>query len=35
LESLEHRDAEVRFKNARCLLYVLQGIYSFRLDQAT
>jgi hypothetical protein len=25
LESLEHRDAEVRFKNARCLLYVLQG----------
>lgn len=25
LESLEHRDAEIRFTNARRLLYVLQG----------
>lgn len=25
LESLEHRDAEIRFANARRLLYVLQG----------
>ena len=27
LESLEHRDAEVRFTNARRLFYVLQGMY--------
>jgi 5-carboxymethyl-2-hydroxymuconate isomerase len=26
LESLEHRDAEVRFTNARRLFYILQGI---------
>jgi len=25
LESLEHRDAEIRFTNARRLFYVLQG----------
>ena len=25
LESLEHRNAEIRFTNARRLLYVLQG----------
>jgi N1221-like protein len=25
LESLEHKDAEVRFTNARRLLYILQG----------
>ena len=25
LESLEHRDAEIRFTNARRLLYILQG----------
>lgn len=32
LESLEHRDAEVRFTNARRLLYILQGsfFYIFR-----
>jgi hypothetical protein len=26
LESLEHRDAEKRFVNARRLLYILQGV---------
>jgi hypothetical protein len=25
LESLEHRDAEIRFTNARRLFYILQG----------
>lgn len=29
LESLEHRDAEIRFTNARRLLYVLQGRIGF------
>lgn len=30
LESLEHRDAEVRFTNARRLFYILQGrFFSF------
>ncbi|OSX60316.1 hypothetical protein POSPLADRAFT_1047779 [Postia placenta MAD-698-R-SB12] len=28
LESLEHRDAEIRFTNARRLLYVLQGTFA-------
>lgn len=28
LESLEHRDAEIRFTNARRLFYVLQGTFS-------
>ncbi|EIW76163.1 N1221-domain-containing protein [Coniophora puteana RWD-64-598 SS2] len=28
LESLEHRDAEVRFTNARRLLYILQGTFA-------
>lgn len=32
LESLEHRDAEIRFTNARRLFYVLQGIWSCRLS---
>ena len=26
IEGLEHRDAEIRFTNARRLLYVLQGL---------
>ncbi|KAF9008756.1 hypothetical protein BDQ17DRAFT_1388492 [Cyathus striatus] len=28
LESLEHRDAEIRFKNARRLFYVVQGTFA-------
>jgi N1221-like protein len=31
LESLEHRDAEIRFTNARRLFYVLQGIYALAI----
>lgn len=31
LESLEHRDAVIRFTNARRLLYVLQGVYMTQL----
>lgn len=35
LESLEHRDAEVRFTNARRLFYILQGwLLSFRCSYA-
>jgi N1221-like protein len=30
LESLEHRDAEIRFTNARRLFYVLQGTHRTR-----
>ena len=26
LEGIEHRDAEIRFMNARRLLYILQGM---------
>ncbi|KAH7105672.1 hypothetical protein BKA62DRAFT_690518 [Auriculariales sp. MPI-PUGE-AT-0066] len=33
LESLEHRDAEIRFTNARSLLYVLQGTFAESHDQ--
>ncbi|PCH41137.1 N1221-domain-containing protein [Wolfiporia cocos MD-104 SS10] len=32
LESLEHRDAEIRFTNARRLLYVLQGTFAETLS---
>ena len=32
LESLEHRDAEIRFTNARRLFYVLQGNLRCRND---
>ena len=31
LESLEHRDAEIRFTNARRLFYILQGEYKAML----
>jgi len=34
LESLEHRDAEIRFTNARRLFYVLQGFVLVR-DETT
>jgi hypothetical protein len=33
LESLEHRDAEIRFTNARRIFYVLQGIIGFAIHQ--
>jgi len=31
LESLEHKDTEIRFTNARRLFYVLQGMLSLCL----
>jgi hypothetical protein len=33
LESLEHRDAEIRFTNARRIFYVLQGIHGFAIHR--
>jgi len=33
LESLEHRDAEIRFTNARRLFYILQGEFKSNLDR--